>query len=455
MCGGFGVCGNPSWLIKGIAANSDKIKNLTLVSNNGGLENYGVGMLIKNKQVKRVIFSYVGENKDFERAYLGGEIEFQITPQGTLAEKIKCGGKGIPAFWTKTGVGTLVEFGGFPLKFKKGGHGAVEIFTEPKDTKIFNGKKYLMEETLFADVALIRAHKADKKGNLKYRHTARNLNPDMATAAHVVIAEVDEIVENGEIDPNDVDTQGIYVDYIVKTEEKEKPIEKLVFDEGEGIKLSKDNADVRLKIAKRVAKEMKSGMYINLGIGIPTLVPSFLEPGVDIEIQGENGSIGANGYPRRGQEDGDLINASKESITVGKGSSFFSSSESFAMIRGGHLNATVIGAMQVSAKADIANWIIPGKLVKGMGGAMDLVASGSEVIVAMEHTAKGNHKILEECSLPLTGKGICKLLVTEKAVFDFSSGRLTLKEIAEGLTIDDIKKSTGAKFERYPNIGTF
>lgn len=455
LCGGFGVCGNAQWLLRGVAEKKDSLKDLTLVSNNGGVENYGVGMLIKNRQVKRVKFSYVGENRDFERAYLSGELEFDITPQGTLAEKIKCGGKGIPAFWTATGVGTLVETGGFPLKFKKNGHGEVEIYTQPKETRLFNGRKYLMEESVTGDVAFIRAHKADKSGNLQYRFSARNLNEDMATAAKIVIAEVDEIVEDGELDPNFIHTPSIYVDYIVKTGETTKPIEKPVFDDGNGIKIDKQTADQRFKIARRVARELRDGTFVNLGIGIPTLVPAFVDPAVKIRLHAENGSLGANGYPKRGEEDGDLINAGKECITVGKGAAFFSSSESFAIIRGGHLHKTVIGAMQVSALGDIANWIIPGKLVKGMGGAMDLVASGSDVIVAMEHTAKGSSKILENCTLPLTGSKVCKLLVTEKAVFDFASGRLTLKEVAEGLSVDDIMKCTSAKFDTYPHLETF
>ena len=456
LCGGFGICGNAQWLLRGVAEKKDAIKELSLVSNNGGIESYGVGMLIKNRQVRKVQFSYVGENRDFERAYMSGELEFDITPQGTLAEKIKCGGKGIPAFWTATGVGTLVELGGFPIKFKQGGsHGEVEKYSEPRETRIFDGKKYLLEKSIKGDVALIRAHRADKMGNLQYRYTARNLNEDMATAATIVIAEVDEIVENGELDPNYIHTPGIYIDYIVKTGETEKPIEKPVFNDGGELKLDKATANERIKIAKRVARELKNGSYVNLGIGIPTLVPAFVDPSIEIHLHSENGSIGANGYPVRGSEDGDLINAGKECITVGKGASFFSSSESFAIIRGGHLQTTVIGSMQVSAVGDIANWIIPNRLVKGMGGAMDLVASGSDVIVAMEHTAKGNSKILERCTLPLTGSKVCKLLVTEKAVFDFASGRLTLKEIAKGCTLDEIVKLTDAKFDVHKDVLTF
>ncbi len=454
LSGGFGICGNPNYLIKGISERPE-IKDLTVVSNNAGLDHYGLGILLKNKQIKRCIASYVGENKEFEKQYMEGELELEITPQGTLAEKIKSGGKGIPAFWTPTGANTLIESGGFPIKFKKGTKEA-EILSPKKESREFKGKRYIQEETIFGDVAIVKAWRADKRGNLQYRMSARNFNEDMASAAHCVIAEVEEIVENGTIDPMDVHTPGVFVNYVVKSDNEPKPIEKLVLDDGQGLKITGKDATVRIKIAKRVAKELTDGMYVNLGIGIPTLVPHFLPKNVHIELHSENGIMGVDGYPRPGQEDPDLINAGKESVTVGPGASYFSSSDSFGIVRGGHLACTILGAMQISSTADIANWIIPGKLLKGMGGAMDLVACGSKVIVAMEHTAKGSHKILEQCNLPLTGKGCVSLVVTEMAVFDFSkNGRITLKEIAEGLTLEDVRKATSANFEVADKIGTF
>lgn len=454
LSGGFGICGNPNYLIKGLAERPE-IKDLTVVSNNAGLDHYGLGLLLKSRQIKRCISSYVGENKEFERQYMSGELELEITPQGTLAEKIKSGGKGIPAFWTPTGADTLIETGGFPIKFKKGTK-ENEIVSPKKEARYWNGKKYIMENTIFGDIALVKAKRADHRGNLQYNKSARNFNEDMASAAKCVIAEVEEIVENGQIDPADVHTPGIFVKYVVKTDSEPKPIEKLVIDDGKGLKISGKDAETRIRIAKRVAKEMKDGMYVNLGIGIPTLVPAFIDKGVRIELHSENGVMGVDGYPKEGQQDPDLINAGKESVTVGKGASYFSSSDSFGIVRGGHLGCTILGAMQISAKGDIANWIIPGKLLKGMGGAMDLVACGSKVIVAMEHTAKGEPKILEECSLPLTGKGCCTLIVTEMAVFDFSkNGRITLKEIAKGFTMEDVKKATACKFEVADTIGSF
>ncbi|KAJ5564770.1 Succinyl-CoA:3-ketoacid coenzyme A transferase 1 [Penicillium frequentans] len=450
LAGGFGLCGVPDSLINAVRANPS-ITGLTVASNNAGVDGSGLGLLLQSKQIKKMIASYVGENKTFERMYLTGVIELELTPQGTLAERCRSGGAGVPAFYTPAAFGTVVQTGDLPLKHNA--DGTVALYSQPRDVKVFDGKSYVMEEAIKGDYALIKAWKADKLGNCQFRFAAANFNGAMGRNAKMTIVEAEHIVEPGDIDPAAIHLPGIYVKRVIQST-TEKKIEKYTFAQEEGADTSAlgkgDTANKRERIVRRAAKEFKNGMYANLGIGMPMLAPNFVDPSVEVTLQSENGILGLGPYPKKGEEDPDLINAGKETVTLNPGASCFGSDESFGMIRSGRIDLTILGAMQVSAKGDLANWMLPGK-IKGFGGAMDLVSNpaATKVVVTMEHTdKKGNPKIVKQCEFPLTGPACVSRIITDLCVFDvdFTDG-LTLVEIADGVTVEEVTAKTEAPFK--------
>lgn len=445
--GGYGSCGIPENLIRALDMLGPY--DLTVYSATTGQAGWGLDLLLQDKQVRRLITSYAGVNLSFDKQYHSGEMELELVPEGSLAAKLYAGGAGIPAFYTKTGVGTVIEDGLFPIKYTKGNKKSIEIYSHGKEKRSFHGRDHLLEEAIITDYSLIKAWKADTMGNLVFRRTAANFNTVMAQCARVTVAEVEEIVPSGALDPDDIHVPAVYVHRLVKGEYYEKRLGTITnVRSGKTAKDVKKAAE-REKIARRAAKEVSEGMYVHLGVGIPGLVAQFLDPNLRIMVHSDSGALGIGKYPEPGKEDSDIVNSGREPATLVPGAACFSSNDAMDIVRGSHLDLIVTGAFQVSQRGDLANWVIPGQYSAGIGASMDIVAGDrTRTIVTMRHMSNGNKKLLSDCTLPLTGRRCVDVLITEMGVFDFTrENTMTLVELSRDYKVSDVKEVTGCRFE--------
>lgn len=419
--GGFGMTGNPVHLMHALAERGTR--NLTFIGNNTGEPGLGGGRLLRNGQISKMIGSFFTSNPDAVKAAQSGAVAYELLPQGTLVEAIRAGGAGIGGFYTPTAAGTLIA--------------------EGRETKVIDGVEQVFVKGIRGNVSFIRAWRADTAGNLQYRMTEQNFNRAMATAADLVVAEVEEIVPVGAILPEHIHTPGCFVDYLVKA--------KLTLEDlgsSATVSSSKKVDESRMNMARRALAELNQGDVVNLGIGIPTLVADLITPEHSIILHTENGMLGVGPSPEDGGGAMDYpVNAGKVPVTALPGSSYFDSADSFAMIRGGHIDVAIMGGLEVDEHANLANWAVPNKPLLGVGGAMDLARGAKRLIITMTHTnPDGSPKIVPTCTLPLTASGVVSLIITDLAVFGYPNNQLTLLELMPGATLDEVRAKTTATF---------
>jgi len=420
-----------------LALRERRVKDLTIICNSPAGGPTSLQILAELHQIKRLICTYAmlpTTPTPIADQIRAGEIELELVPQGTLVERVRAGGAGLAGFYTPTGVGTAVAKG--------------------KEERIFDGKRHILETALRADFAFLQAHRADGAGNVTYRRGGRNFGPAFATAAATTIAEVKEIVPVGALDPEAIATPGIFVDRIVRTTQHFDPsvIRQIMMMsgrtrtlEGRGVDGSGSLGLPPDLMALRVAGLLRDGEYVNLGLGLPTLVSNYIE-GRGVTLHSENGILGYGAFPDEGQEDLDLYNASGQLVTPFPETSYFDSTVSFAMARSGRVSTIVLGAFQVAANGDLANWNVPSTGAGGIGGAMDLAAGGGRIIAMLYQREKnGASKLVDALTYPPTGLACVRAVVTDLAYFDIDADGFLLREIAPGLSVDDVRAATAAR----------
>ncbi|HYZ02574.1 MAG TPA: 3-oxoacid CoA-transferase subunit A [Candidatus Binatia bacterium] len=424
---GFGVAHNfPSTLIGALRERGTR--NLTVVSNSLGIGEHAPEVLVANRQVSRLIVSFSarpGVDSMAEQLIREGLIDLELVPQGILVERMRAAAAGLPAFYSPTTVGTPLAYG--------------------KELREFDGRPYVLERALPVDFAFLRALRADRVGNVEFRGSSQNFNPSFGKGARVAIVEADEIVEEGEIPPDRVGLPGVFVTRVVQSTvshevapsaARRRPADSAREYDGK-------RALTRTEIAERASRLLPDGSYVNLGTGLPNLVANYLLER-DVRLHSENGVLSYGPRVADGDVDPDLYDAGGGFVTPRRGMSFFDSVTSFEIARSGRLTAVVLGGYQVDGGGNLANWSTPDQVGGGIGGAMDLIAGGSTLIIVMEHLdSQGRPKLVDECTYPLTGQGCVDVVVTDVGLFRFRDGHACLEEVAPGFTADEVLAMTG------------
>jgi 3-oxoacid CoA-transferase len=413
-------------------------KELCLVCNSLGDPGATRGQILaENKQVKKLIAAFSvrpGTPTASEDQIVSGEMAVELVPQGILVERCRAGGAGIPAFYSPTSVGTALA--------------------EGREIRDFDGKPHVLEKAIHVDFAFLRGYRADRLGNVQFRGGSQNFNPSFAKAARVAIVEVDEIVEPGAIPPELINLPGIFISRVVKTTEKfdlwrrpeRRPSDKPRLYNGKpGL--------TRAGIAKNAARLVKDGTYVNLGVGIPTMVSNYLVDR-DVILHAENGVLGYGRMLSEEHEiDPDIYNAAGQFVSLKPGASFFDSVTSFEMARGGRIDTVILGAYEVDRTGSVANWSTADAKRGGIGGAMDLLSGKGDLIIVMEHSdSKGRPKLRTKCTYPLTGKNCVSYVVTDLALLRWHDGRFVLDEVAPGFTPREVVELTEMELAVAPDV---
>lgn len=426
---GFGLSHRfPSSLV--VALRDHGATDLTVYCNGLGSQGAETAQLLaENEQISHLVASFSsrpGPPTIAEEQIVAGKMQFEVVPQGILVERMRAGGAGIAGFYTEVGVGTAVADG--------------------KDVRYFDGRPHILERGITCDYAILRGYRADRFGNVQFRGGSRNFNDSFAKAARVAIIEVEEILEVGELKPEEIDLPGVFISRVVKSTSKMEVSElpqRSARPADSRREYDGKPALSRQEIGRRAAALLNDGDIINLGAGLPNQVVNYLE-GRNVVLHAENGILNYGGFVGIEDADPDYHDAGGNFISVLPGASFFDSVTSFEIARGKRLDAVILGAYQVGANGDLANWAHPGRPGGGIGGAMDLAVGAKSVIVTMEHVdSKGRPKLLDEPNYPITAAGCTTVVVTDLALLRRGEDGFVLEEIAAGFTVDEVLSRTG------------